>query len=94
MPELEQFVGSIIEALRAKSMDEFRCRFRSVDALLIDDIQFFAGKHTTQEELLHAFNALFESKQQIILTYPLPQGSGQQAGAAAEVADGPGFSGW
>ena len=64
----EQFVGSMIEALRTKSMDEFKRRFRSVDALLIDDIQFFAGKDTTQEELLHTFNALFESKQQIILT--------------------------
>lgn len=64
----EQFVGSMIEALRTKSMDEFKRRFRSVDALLIDDIQFFAGKDTTQEEFFHTFNALFESKQQIILT--------------------------
>ncbi len=58
----------MIEALRTKSMDEFKRRFRSVDALLIDDIQFFAGKDTTQEEFFHTFNALFESKQQIILT--------------------------
>ena len=64
----EQFVGSMIEALRTKSMDAFKRRFRSVDALLIDDIQFFAGKDTTQEEFFHTFNALFESKQQIILT--------------------------
>ena len=64
----EQFVGAMIEALRTKSMDEFKRRFRSVDALLIDDIQFFAGKDTTQEEFFHTFNALFESKQQIILT--------------------------
>jgi len=64
----EQFVGSMIEALRAKNMDQFKQRFRSVDALLIDDIQFFAGKDTTQEEFFHTFNALFESKQQIILT--------------------------
>ncbi|MBN8923905.1 MAG: chromosomal replication initiation protein DnaA [Rhodanobacter sp. 68-29] len=64
----EQFVGSMIEALRTKSMDQFKLRFRSVDALLIDDIQFFAGKDTTQEEFFHTFNALFESKQQIILT--------------------------
>ncbi|GAA0247759.1 chromosomal replication initiator protein DnaA [Rhodanobacter caeni] len=64
----EQFVGSMIEALRTKSMDQFKQRFRSVDALLIDDIQFFAGKDTTQEEFFHTFNALFESKQQIILT--------------------------
>jgi chromosomal replication initiator protein len=64
----EQFVGSMIEALRTKSMDQFKQRFRSVDALLIDDIQFFAGKDTTQEEFFHTFNALFESKQQIIVT--------------------------
>lgn len=64
----EQFVGSMIEALRTKNMDQFKQRFRSVDALLIDDIQFFAGKDTTQEEFFHTFNALFESKQQIILT--------------------------
>jgi chromosomal replication initiator protein len=64
----EQFMGSMIEALRTKNMDEFKRRFRSVDALLIDDIQFFAGKDTTQEEFFHTFNALFESKQQIILT--------------------------
>ncbi|MCE5233836.1 MAG: chromosomal replication initiator protein DnaA [Mizugakiibacter sp.] len=64
----EQFVGTMIEALRTKNMDEFKRRFRSVDALLIDDIQFFAGKNTTQEEFFHTFNALFEGKQQIILT--------------------------
>ena len=64
----EQFVSAMIEALRAKTMDQFKQRFRSVDALLIDDIQFFAGKDTTQEEFFHTFNALFESKQQIILT--------------------------
>ena len=64
----EQFVGSMIDALRTKNMDAFKHRFRSVDALLIDDIQFFAGKNTTQEEFFHTFNALFDGKQQIILT--------------------------
>ena len=64
----EQFVGSMIDALRTKNMEEFKRRFRSVDALLIDDIQFFAGKNTTQEEFFHTFNALFDGKQQIILT--------------------------
>ena len=64
----EQFVGAMIDALRTKNMDEFKRRFRSVDALLIDDIQFFAGKNTTQEEFFHTFNAQFEGKQQIILT--------------------------
>ena len=64
----EQFVGSMIDALRTKNMDEFKRRFRTVDALLIDHIQFFAGKNTTQEEFFHTFNALFDGKQQIILT--------------------------
>ena len=64
----EQFVSAMIDALRTKSMDDFKRRFRLVDALLIDDIQFFAGKNTTQEEFFHTFNALFDGKQQIILT--------------------------
>ena len=64
----EQFVSGMVKALQQKNMDEFKRRFRTVDALLIDDIQFFAGKDTTQEEFFHTFNALFESKQQIILT--------------------------
>ena len=64
----EQFVGSMIDALRSRNMEAFKRRFRSVDALLIDDIQFFAGKNTTQEEFFHTFNALFDGKQQIILT--------------------------
>ncbi len=64
----EQFVSAMIDSLRTKKMDEFKRRFRDVDALLIDDIQFFAGKNSTQEEFFHTFNALFEGKQQIILT--------------------------
>jgi chromosomal replication initiator protein len=64
----EQFVTGMVKALAQRSMDAFKRRFRSVDALLIDDIQFFAGKDTTQEEFFHTFNALFEGKQQIILT--------------------------
>jgi chromosomal replication initiator protein len=64
----ERFTEMMIAALRNKNMDDFKHRFRSVDALLIDDIQFFAGKDTTQEEFFHTFNTLYESKQQIILT--------------------------
>ncbi|NCT66630.1 MAG: chromosomal replication initiator protein DnaA [Rhodanobacteraceae bacterium] len=64
----EQFVSGMVRALQQKNMDDFKRRFRSVDALLIDDIQFFAGKNTTQEEFFHTFNTLFEGKQQIILT--------------------------
>lgn len=64
----EQFVATMIKALQSKNIDEFKNRYRSVDALLIDDIQFFAGKDRTQEEFFHTFNALFELNQQIILT--------------------------
>ena len=64
----ERFTSQMIESLRTKSMDDFKRRFRSVDALLIDDIQFFGGKDTTQEEFFHTFNTLVEGKQQIILT--------------------------
>jgi chromosomal replication initiator protein len=64
----EQFVSGMVRALQQRDMDVFKRRFRSVDALLIDDIQFFAGKNTTQEEFFHTFNALIEGKQQIILT--------------------------
>ncbi|MGH8424495.1 MAG: chromosomal replication initiator protein DnaA, partial [Pseudomonas fluorescens] len=64
----EQFFSAMIRALQEKSMDQFKRQFQQVDALLIDDIQFFAGKDRTQEEFFHTFNALFDGKQQIILT--------------------------
>src|SRR5207344_3653441 len=64
----EQFFSAMMKSLQEKSMDQFKRQFQQVDALLIDDIQFFAGKNTTQEEFFHTFNALFESKQQLILT--------------------------
>jgi chromosomal replication initiator protein len=64
----EKFVSEMIQALRRNSIDAFKRRYRSVDTLLIDDIQFFAGKDRTQEEFFHTFNALLESRQQIILT--------------------------
>jgi chromosomal replication initiator protein len=64
----EKFVSEMIQALRRDSIDAFKARYRSVDTLLIDDIQFFAGKDRTQEEFFHTFNALLESRQQIILT--------------------------
>jgi chromosomal replication initiator protein len=64
----EQFFSAMMKALQDKSMDQFKRQFHQVDALLIDDIQFFAGKNTTQEEFFHTFNTLFDGKQQIILT--------------------------
>lgn len=64
----EHFVNELITAIRHNRMDEFKNHYRSVDALLIDDIQFFAGKDRSQEEFFHTFNALLESKQRIVLT--------------------------
>ena len=64
----ERFVGDMVKALQHNSMNDFKSAYRSLDALLIDDIQFFAGKDRSQEEFFHTFNALFEAQQQIILT--------------------------
>ncbi len=64
----ETFVGTMVNALQLNAIDEFKRFYRSADALLIDDIQFFAGKERSQEEFFHTFNALLEGGQQIILT--------------------------
>ncbi len=64
----ERFVADMVKALQTNSMNDFKRYYRTVDALLIDDIQFFAGKDRTQEEFFHTFNALLESQQQVILT--------------------------
>lgn len=64
----ERFVQDMVKALQKNAIDEFKRFYRSVDALLIDDIQFFAKKERSQEEFFHTFNALLESNQQIILT--------------------------
>ena len=64
----ERFVGHMIKALQHNAIDEFKQFYRSLDALLIDDIQFFAGKERSQEEFFHTFNALLEGGRQIILT--------------------------
>ncbi len=64
----EKFMNELINSLRYNRMDEFRNKFRSMDVLLIDDIQFIAGKERTQEEFFHTFNALYDSHKQIIVT--------------------------
>lgn len=64
----EKFMNEMINSLRYKKMDEFRNKFRKMDLLLIDDIQFMAGKEATQEEFFHTFNALYESHKQIVVT--------------------------
>ncbi len=64
----ERFVADMVKALQHNSIAEFKRFYRSVDALLIDDIQFFAGKERSQEEFFHTFNALLEGQHQVILT--------------------------
>ncbi|NGN99985.1 chromosomal replication initiator protein DnaA [Grimontia sp. S25] len=64
----ERFVQDMVKALQNNQIEEFKRYYRSVDALLIDDIQFFANKERSQEEFFHTFNALLEGNQQIILT--------------------------
>ncbi|MGE0859074.1 MAG: chromosomal replication initiator protein DnaA [Gammaproteobacteria bacterium] len=64
----ERFVADMVKALQHNAINEFKRFYRSVDALLIDDIQFFAGKERSQEEFFHTFNALLEGQQQIVLT--------------------------
>nr|WP_284147725.1 MULTISPECIES: chromosomal replication initiator protein DnaA [Pseudomonas] len=64
----ERFVADMVKALQLNAINEFKRFYRSVDALLIDDIQFFARKERSQEEFFHTFNALLEGGQQVILT--------------------------
>ncbi len=64
----ERFVADMVKALQHNTINEFKRHYRTLDALLIDDIQFFAGKERSQEEFFHTFNALMEGQQQIIMT--------------------------
>ncbi|MCI0517114.1 MAG: chromosomal replication initiator protein DnaA [Woeseiaceae bacterium] len=64
----ERFVGDMVKGLQHNTISDFKRSYRSLDALLIDDIQFFAGKDRSQEEFFHTFNALLEGHRQIVLT--------------------------
>jgi len=64
----ERFVGDMVRGLQHNTISDFKRSYRSLDALLIDDIQFFAGKERSQEEFFHTFNALLEGQRQIVLT--------------------------
>lgn len=68
----EQFTNEFVSAIQKGELIKFRKRFRQADALLIDDIQFFAGKERSQEEFFHTFNALFDGNKQIVLTSDCP----------------------
>ena len=68
----EEFTNEMIESIRGNKMPEFRAKYRKVDLLLVDDVHFLSRKEGTQEEFFHTFNALFDSRKQIVLTSDRP----------------------
>ncbi len=68
----EDFTAEVVEAIQTNTIHQFRARYKSVDLLIVDDVQFLAGKERAQEEFFHIFNALFQAKKQIVITSDRP----------------------
>ena len=68
----ERFVSEVVEAIKQGKMGKFKLHYRDVDVLLIDDIQFFAKKNSSQQEFFHTFNELYDANKQIVLTSDRP----------------------
>ncbi len=69
---VEKFTSEVVSSIRNKSMDEFKSKYRDIDILMIDDVQFLSGKEKTQEEFFHTFNVLYENNKQIIISSDRP----------------------
>ncbi len=69
---VEKFTSEVVSSIRNKSMEEFKMKYREIDILIIDDVQFLSGKEKTQEEFFHTFNALYEKNKQIIISSDRP----------------------
>ena len=70
--KIDDFINELVESLKMKTMIEFRQKYRQVDVLLVDDVQFLGGKEGMQEEFFHTFNALYDAHKQIVLTSDRP----------------------
>ena len=79
----ETFANELINAIRTRSTEEFRAKYRTIDVLLLDDVQFLIGKERTQEEFFHTFNDLYQDNRQIVLLRPPAKAFCRPRGAAA-----------
>jgi len=68
----EDFTAEVVDAIQTNTINQFRAKYKSVDLLIVDDVQFLAGKERAQEEFFHIFNALFQAKKQIVITSDRP----------------------